>query len=130
MNRLNRLNRRARRESSFRTIATFVVAGIVVGLFVSWIWAVNFGSERSETCTVAEKDWAVKGTSSEYRVQTEECGVLKISDNPLRLQFNSADRYAELDEGSTYDFTLIGFRIGLFSLFPNIIAAEKVEATR
>lgn len=125
-----RLNRRARRESPVRAIATFVAVAILVGALISWIWTVNFGSERTETCTVSGKDWAQKVTSgnstSEYRIQTEECGVLKITDNLLRLQFNSADRYAELEESATYDFTLIGFRIGLFSMFPNIIAAEEV----
>jgi len=134
VNRLNQVNRRARRESAGRTIAIFIVSVIAVGLLVAWIWTVNFGSQRTETCTVSGKDWATKVTSgnssSEYRVQTEECGVLRISDNPLRLQFNSADRYAEIDEGVAYNFTLIGFRIGFFSMFPNIIAAEKVEAPR
>lgn len=125
-----RPHRRARRESPIRTVATFIIVAVLAAAFVWWIWTVNFGSERTETCTVTGMDWAQKVTSgnstSEYRIQTEECGVLKITDNLLRLQFNSADRYAELEEGATYEFTLIGFRIGLFSMFPNIIAAEEV----
>lgn len=125
-----RINHRARRGRPVRTIATFVAVTILAAALISWIWTVNFGSERTEACTVSGKDWAQKVTSgnstSEYRIQTEECGVLKITDNLLRLQFNSADRYAEIDEGATYEFTLIGFRIGFFSMFPNIIAAEEV----
>lgn len=53
-----------------------------------------------------------------------------IYEETVRLQFNGADRYAELEEGATYDFTLIGFRIGLFSMFPNIIAAKEIVVDR
>lgn len=131
-NHLNRLNRRDRRNRPVRTIATFIAGVLVVGAFLGWGWAVNYGSERVETCTVTEKDWATKVTSgnssSEYRVVTEECGVLRIHDNLFRLQFNSADLYAQIDEGETYELTVIGFRIGLFSMFPNIIAIGSASS--
>ena len=102
---------------------------------VGWIVFYAYGSERTQTCTITGTDWATKvdvtggeGTSSsEYRVQAEECGVMRVEDALLRLRFNSADLIASLDEGKTYELTTIGWRNGLLSWFPTIIDAKEVR---
>lgn len=78
-------------------------------------------------CTVTEKDRTVDADGrSQARVYTEECGVFVVDDAPLKGQFNSADTFAGIDVGSTYEFETYGFRNGFLSSFPNIITATEV----
>jgi hypothetical protein len=85
-----------------------------------------FGSEDTATCTVEDKDRSSSQSGSVYRVYTD-CGVFEVEDAMLRGNFASADLYAELDTGGTYEFTTIGWRLPFLSMFPNIIDAVAVE---
>lgn len=102
-----------------------IVASIIYGGFY-------LSSKRDITnCVVDSKDRSVsfssddKGnfsSSTNHRVYTS-CGVFTVSDNIFFLRFNSADTYGMLQEGKTYDFTVVGWRNGFFSWFPNILEA-------
>lgn len=76
-------------------------------------------------CTVDDKDRSIgyKNRTS-YRVYSN-CGVLEVSDNIFIGKFDSADRYAAIKVGSTYDFKTVGWRAPLLSQFPNIVEAIK-----
>lgn len=76
-------------------------------------------------CTVTEKYVAVSNKTSEKRLNTS-CGVFKVEDELSQGDWNSADRYAQIEEGKTYDFETYGFRNGFFSSFPNIAKATEV----
>lgn len=78
-------------------------------------------------CVVTEKDRArgADGEGSDARVYTENCGVLRVGDSLLDVTMSSADTYASIKVGETYDFSTRGIRFGLFSMFPNIITAEE-----
>lgn len=105
----------------------FFVAIVVVGIIGSVIFAF-VGANRIEekTCTVVSKESvANQETGHEYRVYTEQCGTLTVADTIIKMRFNSADTYGMLKEGETYNMTLMGFRMPLFSVFQNILEARK-----
>ena len=48
----------------------------------------------------------------------------KNEDSVLRMKYNSSSVYNQLEIGKKYKFTVVGFRIGLFSSYENIIKYE------
>lgn len=79
---------------------------------------------QTETCTVEDKYEVNKSEgATKFRVETT-CGIKEVGDTWLRMKFDSADRYALLDEGESYELTTIGFRVPILSAFPNIIEIE------
>lgn len=84
--------------------------------------------EEHPTCTITAKESVSKGDSGhEYRVFTEECGVLKVGDTVWRMHFESADVYASLKEGETYDLITTGWRIPFLSWMPNVVEASPAK---
>lgn len=77
-------------------------------------------------CTVTEKYVAVSDKTSEKRLSTS-CGVFKVEDELSQGDWNSADRYAQIEVGKTYDFETYGYRNGFFSAFPNVAKATQVQ---
>lgn len=109
--------------NGIRTIAAaaVVVAGVVLlaGCGIRYDGATT-------GCTVTDKYVAVNNKTSEKRVSTS-CGVFKVEDELSQGDWNSADRYAQIEVGKTYDFETFGFRNGFFSSFPNIAKATEVQ---
>lgn len=97
------------------------------------ILAFNFfrlSSRTTETCTIESKERTVQvqdGNSSQQKLVYTSCGVFEVQDSFLLLKFNSADTYGYLKEGQTYELDYYGWRIGLFSFFPNIVGATPVD---
>lgn len=85
-----------------------------------------WGSETTVTCTVDDKDRSSSQSGSVYRVYTD-CGVFQVEDATARGQFASADLYADIENGATYEFTTIGWRVPFLSMFPNIIEATPAD---
>ncbi|WP_417372985.1 hypothetical protein [Glutamicibacter protophormiae] len=102
-------------------IALVVVAASGIGI------AKNLHEEQ-RTCTITEKESVARDKGQEYRVYTEECGVLKVGDTIWRMHFDSADVYASLTEGERYDLTTTGWRVPFLSWMPNVIEAEPTRA--
>ena len=91
----------------------------------------NF-NDHTVTVTVTDKERIVQNNDSRYLIYTtmEDTGetlVLENTDNLLRLKFNSSDLYAELEEGKTYDVTVVGIRVGIFSWYENILEVEEIQ---
>lgn len=116
------------------------VSGVIVGvltLIAAIVWLVSWqSSARVETCTVERVDRTVRvvsdgdgnvSSSSDARVYTSECGVLQVADDVLRLHFTSADVFGQISEGATYELDVVGWRVPLLSIFPNVVEAELVE---
>jgi hypothetical protein len=84
-------------------------------------------------CTVTDKDRSTDSSgNSIYRVYTEGgdgCGVFNVEDAAAVGQFASADTYASIKVGKTYQFETYGYRNPFFSMFPNITKATEVAAT-
>lgn len=111
------------------TIVVSVLAVLLLGLTLLYSFA--YYSEDSHTeCVVSGKDRTTSvdsdgNSSSDARVYTKNCGVFQVSDTIIKRKFNSSDTFGSLEEGGIYNFTTIGFRVGFFSMFPNIIEAEE-----
>ena len=86
-----------------------------------------WSNNQTRVCTVEDKDRAARGNggSSDMRVYTAECGVLRVQDLATRWQWNSADIYASIEVGKTYKFHTVGYRIPVFSAFPNVLGFPK-----
>lgn len=79
---------------------------------------------KESTITVDSKERG-RGDSSNDLVYTAD-KTFKVGDSWTRGRFNSADTYGMLRPGCSYRVTHYGYRLGLISAFPNIIAAEHV----
>lgn len=116
-------------------LAVIGVAVLVVGFIVfTLINALHV--QEHQGCVVTDKDRTTKVTSdgnggttsrSDARVYTENCGTFVVADSLLSWTWSSADTYASIKVGETYDFTTRGFRIPFFSAFPNIVEANPVQ---
>lgn len=86
-------------------------------------------NKRIVTATVTEK--AVKGEDGKYMVFTKDEGevnVYEVTDNIFQGRWNASDTYGEIEEGKTYKFTVVGIRSHFWSMYPNILIAEEVNA--
>lgn len=97
-----------------------IVLIVVVSLYITTF------NDHCVVATVVDKTVKIEKDSSYYLIFTS-CGVFKNADEVLRWKFNSSDFYAKIRVGETYRFTLIGWRIPFFSMYENIIKAERVE---
>lgn len=113
-------------------VVVLVLVLLLGGAFV----AARLSSEKTITCTVTDKDRATKVTSdgnggttsrSDARIYTEDCGTLQVADEFFKGEFTSADTYASIEPGRRYEFRVIGWRIGFFSEFPNVLEATEVD---
>lgn len=122
-----------------RNFAKHITAGILVGVvFIGSIVALamgcrayNFNDTVYKNVTITEKYRVNKDSDSYWIVLGEnpDNGDLefKIEDNMLRGQFNATSIFNKLKIGKTYNLTVVGFRSGLLSEYPNIIKCEEVK---
>lgn len=85
--------------------------------------------EDTTDCLVTDKYVQVSGKSS-AKIVASSCGVFMVEDELSQGNWNSADVYAQIEVGKTYDFEAYGPRNGFLSLFPNINSATEVEAAK
>jgi len=106
----------------FATIAAIV---IFVGVAFGMVAYTNSGKDI--TCTVTNLDRVARSDSSgsDARVYTKDCGVLENVDAFLFGKHNSADVQGQIQPGKTYNFHVVGWRIPLFSSFPNITKVQE-----
>lgn len=106
-------------------IALAIAAILILGLAGV---LVSNASVQDRTCTVTDKDRTTKvvdgSSSSDMRVYTSDCGTLVVSDSLLDFTFSSSDTYSAIEVGSTYTFTTRGWRVPVFSMFPNIVEVK------
>lgn len=118
-----RLSRKSSRGSGFPWIVAFffvLVALLIVGTIVYSI-AWQFAKNTVTDCTVEDKDrTTTQDGSSDMRIYTD-CGVYQVGDNFWTGTFSSADTYASIEVGETYDFYTVGWRFPLLSHFPLIL---------
>jgi hypothetical protein len=105
-----------------------VLGGMCVGGFVGFLIAlmpISYGqvhyNERTMTCKVQEKDRG--GNDDGMRVYTS-CGTFQNTDSWFRGKTDSGDLWARIHEGSEQQFTVVGWRLGLTSDFPNILEVK------
>lgn len=101
--------------------AVGVVLAAVMVLVSIGIGIGYYSTTGTETCTVEAKDRTSNGTSSDARIYTADCGVLVVADSLFDGQWSSADVYQSIEPGKRYEFHTRGFRLPIFSTFPNIV---------
>lgn len=102
-------------------VALGVVIILALGIFyVSTAYQIKSYSN----CKVEDKDRTRNSDGgSDARVYTS-CGVFQVADSLVRGEFNSADTYSKIKVGQTYDFEAQGPRVGILSMFPNILEVK------
>lgn len=122
-----------------KNFAKHMTAGILVGaILIGGIVALtmgcrafNFNNTVYKSVTITEKYRVNEGRDSYWIVLGEnpDNGDLefKIEDNMLRGQFNATSIFNKLKIGKTYNLTVVGFRSGWLSEYPNIINYEEVK---
>lgn len=123
--------------TSNRTHALAITAGVLVLLLTAGgiglaLWSES-ANETTRTCAVTDKDRTTVtrdgGSRSDMRIYTADCGTLAVTDLMTRGQFNSADIYASIEPGNTYEITTVGWRVPWLSAFP-VVLGVPVEVTR
>jgi len=72
-----------------------------------------------------ESDKSTSKVTSTYLIYTDH-GVLRNDDAFWFMKFNSSDFYGNLDIGEYYDLKVYGWRIPIFTMYPNIVRMKKV----
>ena len=108
------------------------IALVMVVLFASFYrsCSVGAGEIRHVEATVTDKGIKQISKSDVYLVYTktdEGVEVFQITDSIIAGRFNSADVYASIEVGKTYDFGVRGERNELLSWYPNIYEWEEVN---
>jgi len=62
---------------------------------------------------------------STYLIYTDR-GVFRNDDAGWFVKFNSSDVYGNLDVGKRYRMKVYGWRIPIFSMYPNIVRVEEM----
>lgn len=100
---------------------------IIIGMMALTITGCTAMNQQAMTCTVTDKESVTVNSGdrphNQYRVYTDECGTLTVGDTIAIGRFDSADLYGKLQPGTTYTMETGGYRVGMFSMFPNIISA-------
>lgn len=109
----------------FGLIATLVLTlfGLVFGVGGFALWN-TFQRDDLNACVVEHKESTAGGSANEYRIYTENCGVLVVDDSVFAGRWDSADAYHEMTVGETYDMHVQGGRYPFFSMFPNVLVAK------
>lgn len=117
--------RRTSSDWGFGLAVILVIIAVVVGLGAYLTQAhknhtvVAKVTDKARVCESA-------GGSCKYLIYTDH-GTLKNTDSLFSGKFDSSDVYGRIRRGQTYTFTVEGFRFGFFSMYPNIVSAEKVR---
>lgn len=112
---------------------SFWVIGIVVALLA--VGGIVFGvhayksTQRVVTTTVTDKGRVCSGSSNgnsscKYLIYTDD-GTYKLTDTVIYGRFNTSDVYGRIRRDHTYRFTVVGWRIPVFSSYPNIIKVSE-----
>lgn len=83
-----------------------------------------YGSEQQHEITIDEKWTKQHDDDMKYLVSDTDGNVYSIEDCIWLLKWDASSRYANIDEGKTYDVTLIGWRVPILSWYQNIVEIE------
>ena len=108
--------------------AEIIVIILVLAVLLGGSALVNF-NDHTYVVEVTNKERVNYSDSGKYLIYGQEDNntlVLKNTDSLLRGKFNSSDIYAELEIGTTYEFTVVGYRIPILSDYENIIEYKEI----
>lgn len=104
------------------TFCILVLLSILEPFFFSF-------NDTKYTVTITDKERTHSG-SEKYLVFGEDLDgnvvVFENSDSLLRGKWDSSNLQGELKIGNTYEITVVGYRVPLFSWYENIISAKEI----
>lgn len=103
--------------------------GVVVLALIAFLVMNALHREHDQIFTVTGKESVRSGKSSTYLVFTNVT-TYEVGDTLLFWRWDSSDVYGRLVVGKTYRATLQGWRIPIFSMYPNILDPVEVAAER
>lgn len=121
---------------SSRNRGNFVKGCLVLALLLAvgvGIYQWSYGTQRWVTITVDSKERIVETTgsgdslhvSSRYLVFADDGEVYQCSDSLLNGKFDSSSVYGRLKQGETFRVLVTGWRLPIFSTYPNILKVER-----
>lgn len=106
-------------------IALFIVSSIILSIVLPFAT-----QEDVMNVTVTDKERITEGSGdslrSRYIIYTD-VEVFENTDTLLLGKFDSSDTYRLLEEGSTYNFRVYGWRVPFLSWYRNIISYEPFD---
>lgn len=91
----------------------------------------KYGESYTVVATVTDKQVKRYDDEDKYLIYTitdgGETAVFEVVDALMNSVFDSSDRYAGIQEGETYEFTVKGDRNEVLSLYPNIYEYRTLE---
>lgn len=123
------------RSRNYNSNSTGCGSVIFLAIVLVVIIVVSFASVLHETeyTNLTVKDKSYSGKNDGYIVWFEdENGTqyeFENEDSLLKGKWNSSTIQGKLEEGATYNITTTGWRVPLFSWYPNIVEYELVESS-
>lgn len=119
--------------SKVRKVVVIVMALVLIALGVVTTALTSF-NDHTYVATVTDKERIVQNdgedVNSYYLIFCKDDQgnyyELKNEDSLIRGKFNSSNFYNRIEEGKTYEFTVVGYRIGFFSAYENIIDVKEL----
>ena len=121
----------SRRSDWLYIIGVVIIIGFA--LFSTLGYSIlKVSNEQTYTVTVQSKEVKNSGNSSKYLVFTVdnvsgESRVFEVTDSLWKGRYDSADVYNMIIPNHTYRFTTGGYRVPLFSWYPNIYEVVEVN---
>jgi hypothetical protein len=106
-------------------LVTLAVILLIVGAIAFTAYS-TYGTQRTVTFTVNHRE-RTGGDEGKYLVYTNEEGVFEDTDTIFYLKFDSSDVYNQLREGGEYQCDVYGWRVPLFSWYPNIKSCTTLK---
>lgn len=105
-------------------LAIFALSAILAS---QWVLSYN---DTTYTVVVTEKERIVDNKGkSKYMIYCKdaenEIYVFENTDNLIRGKWNSSDYYAVIQTGAVYQFTVIGIRVPILSMYQNILIVDS-----
>ena len=111
------------RKANMELIVSLVII-IVLSLSKGFY---TYGTSDEAVVTIEKSEMVLSKDKGKYLIFTKKSGVFENTDSWFRLKFDSSDMYNLLKEGKTYKIKYYGWRIGFFSMYPNIYDAVEVK---
>lgn len=108
------------------TIISWIITAIIILAVLSLPFLYVYTTQQYREITIKKTERIVSsdGKSSKYLIYADD-GVYENTDSILRMKFNSADVYGQLQNGKTYTCDTYGSRVPLLSMYPNIVKCEE-----
>lgn len=115
------------------TLLLAMVGGLVLcfGTMIGGCATHTFVRTEYENCLVIDKESITEGDTHRYLIYCKtKDGETKVFENTDQLiygKFDSSDKYADIEIGEKYNFTVSGVRVPFLSWYENIVGIKEAE---